>query len=118
MEYWQRNEDGKHFDDEEDAYLDYLDNEDEATLEDYLRDLGFLSFGDLLHWAMGEQAFWERFQDEITEARESLFKDAYSHWEDSDEIEPQLLTNKNASPPEHKFAVDPWGDLYEVNPTE
>ena len=87
MEYWQRNEDGARFDSEEEAYLDYLDKEDDAALEDYLRDLGFLSFGDLLHWAMGEQAFWEHFQDEITEARESLFEDAYSHWEDPDDDE-------------------------------
>lgn len=87
MEYWQRNEDGARFDCEEDAYLDYLDNEDETALEDYLRDLGFLSFGDLLHWAMGKQAFWEHFQDEIAEARGSLFEDAYSHWEDPDDDE-------------------------------
>lgn len=83
MEYWQRNKDGKHFDNEEDAYLDCLDNEDEAVLENYLRDFSSLSFGDLLHWAMGEQAFWEHFQDEITETREMIFDDNYSYWIES-----------------------------------
>lgn len=83
MEYWQRDEDGKRFDDEEDAYLDYLDNEDETTLENYLCNFSFLSFRDLLHWAMGEQAFWEHFQDEITEAREMIFNDNYSYWIES-----------------------------------
>jgi hypothetical protein len=120
MEYWQRNEDNKRFDNEEDAYLDYLDNEDEAALEDYLHDLGFLSFGDLLHWAMGEQAFWEHFQDEIAEARESLFEDAYSHWEEPDEID-ELITEmgqRSTTTPKKQYAVDAWGDLYEVNPTE
>ncbi len=124
MEYWQRNEDGARFDSEEEAYLDYLDKEDDAALEDYLRDLGFLSFGDLLHWAMGEQAFWEHFQDEITEARESLFEDFYSHWDepddDDDEID-ELVTyieQTGATRPKKQYAVDAWGDLYEVNPTE
>lgn len=121
MEYWQRNEDGARFDSEEDAYLDYLDKEDDATLEDYLRDLGFLSFGDLLHWAMKEQAFWEHFQDEITEARESLFKDAYSHWDEPDDEIDELITEmeqRSETRPKKQYAVDAWGDLYEVNPTE
>lgn len=124
MEYWQRNEDGARFDSEEDAYLDYLGNEDDAAVEDYLRDLGFLSFGDLLHWAMGEQAFWEHFQDEITEARESLFEDAYSHWDepddDDDEVDDLIteMEQRSATRPKKQYAVDAWGDLYEVNPTE
>lgn len=123
MDYWQRNEDGARFDCEEDAYLDYLDKEDDAALEDYLRDLGYLSFGDLLHWAMGEQAFWEHFQDEITEARESLFEDAYSHWEDPDDEDDEddwvdpIIKAKNREGLTH-YNVDRWGDLYEVNPTE
>ena len=123
MEYWQRNEDGARFNSEEDAYLDYLDKEDDIALEDYLRDLGYLSFGDLLHWAMGEQAFWEHFQDEITEARESLFEDAYSHWEDPDNEDDEddwvdpIIKAKNREGLTH-YAADKWGDLYEVNPTE
>lgn len=123
MEYWQRNEDGKRFDNGEDAYLDYLDNEDQATLEDYLRDLGPLTFDDLLHWAMGEDAFWEHFQDEITEARESLFEDFYSHWEDPDDDDDEddwvdpIIRAKNREGLTH-YQVDRWGDLYEVNPTE
>jgi hypothetical protein len=124
MEYWQRNEDGTRFDNEEDAYLDYLSNEDDAALEDYLRDLGPLTFDDLLHWAMGEDAFWEHFQDEITEARESLFEDFYSHWdepdEDDDEID-ELITEmeqRSETRPKKQYAVDAWGDLYDVNPTE
>lgn len=120
MEYWQRNEDGKRFDSEEGAYLDYLDKEDGAALEDYLRDLGSLSFGDLLHWAMGEQAFWEHFQDEITEARESLFEDLYSHWDEPDEIDELIaeMKQRNAARPKRQYLVDAWGNLYEVNPTD
>lgn len=121
MEYWQRNEDGVRFDNEEDAYLDYLDKEDDVALEDYLRDLGFLSFGDLLHWAMGEQAFWEHFQDEITEARESLFEEFYSHWDEPDDEVDELIAKKkqrNATRPKRQYEVDAWGNLYEVNPTE
>lgn len=121
MEYWLRNKDGKHFYEAESAYLDYLDNEDEVALEDYLRDLGFLSFGDLLHWAMGEQAFWEHFQDEITEARQTLFEDEYSHWETSDDDVDELIAEmkqRSATAPKKQYAVDAWGDLYAINPTE
>ncbi len=123
MEYWQRNEDGVRFDSEEDAYQDYLGNEDDAALEDYLRDLGSLAFGDLLHWAMGQEAFWEHFQDEITEARESLFEDFYSHWDEpdeEDEIDELIakMEQRNATRPKRQYLVDAWGNLYEVNPTE
>ena len=120
MEYWQRNEDGVEFDTEEDAYQDYLDNEDDAALEDCLREFEILSFDDLLHWVMGQEAFWERFQDEIAEARQSLFEDFYSHWDESDEVDELIIEmeKRKASTPKRRYAVDAWGDLYEVNPTE
>jgi hypothetical protein len=73
---------------------------------------------------MGEQAFWEHFQDEITEARESLFEDFYSHWdepdEDDDEIDELIakMKQRNATRPKRQYEVDAWGNLYEVNPTD
>lgn len=124
MEYWQRNEDGVRFNSEEDAYQDYLGNEDDAALEDYLRDFGPITFDDLLHWAMGQDAFWEHFQDEITEARESLFEDFYSHWDEPDDEEDEIdeliakMEQRNVTRPKKQYLVDPWGNLYEVNPTE
>ena len=120
MEYWQRY-DNKRFDTEEDAYQDFLENEDVDTLEDYLLTVVDLDVTALLHWAIGQDGFWEAFQDVITEAREMMFEDTYCHGEEPDgweEAETQFLTGVSMSHPKQKFAVDPWGDLYEVNPTE
>ena len=123
MEYWQRNEDGACFDNEEDAYQDFLENEDVDTLEDYLLKAVDLDVSALLHWAMGQDGFWEAFQDVITEARGMMFEDNYCHWEDSDdddEIDELIaeMEQRSATTPKRHYAVDAWGDLYEVNPTE
>lgn len=81
MEIWvysDANEE-KVFDNEEDAYQDYLNNEDMTFLEDVLAyEIDWL---DLLRWAMGQDAFWKHFQDEITRAREQCFEDAYACWD-------------------------------------
>ena len=69
----------KVFDSEEDAYEDYLANEDTVYLEDTLA--YEIDGMDLLHWAMGQDAFWEHFQDEITRAREQCFEDTYVCWD-------------------------------------
>jgi hypothetical protein len=69
----------KVFDNEEDAYQDYLENEDTAYLEDAIVDE--IEWLDLLHWAMDQEAFWEHFQDEITRARERNFEDTYACWD-------------------------------------
>ena len=84
MEYWQRY-DNKRFDTEEDAYQDFLENEDVETLEEYLLKVVDLDVTALLHWAMSQDGFWEAFQDVITEAREMMFEDTYCHWEGPDE---------------------------------
>jgi len=84
MEYWQRYDD-KRFDTEEDAYQDFLENEDVDTLEEYLLKVVDLDITALVHWAMSQDGFWEAFQDVITEAREMMFEDAYCHWEVPDE---------------------------------
>jgi hypothetical protein len=123
MEYWERNEDGVHFDTEEDAYQDFLENEDVDTLEDYLLKAVDLDVSALLHWAMSQDGFWEAFQDVITEAREMMFEDTYCHWDepdDDDEIDELIadMEQRSATAPKHHYAVDAWGDLYEVNPTE
>lgn len=119
MEYWQRY-DNKRFDTEEDAYQDSLENEEVDVLEDYLLKAVGLDVSALLHWAMSQDGFWEAFQDEITEAREMMFEDNYCHWEgpDDDETKTQFLTGISMAHPEQKFALDAWGNLYEVNPTE
>lgn len=122
MEYWQRYDD-KRFDTEEDAYQDFLENEDVDTLEEYLLKAVDLDVSALLHWAMGQDGFWEAFQDVITEAREMMFEDTYCHWDepdDDDEID-ELITyieQTGATRPKKQYAVDAWGNLYEVNPTE
>lgn len=69
----------KVFDNEEDAYQDYLNNEDMTNLEDALA--YEIDWQDLLHWAVEQDAFWEHFQDEITRAREQCFEDAYACWD-------------------------------------
>ena len=122
MEYWQRY-DNKRFNTEEDAYQDFLENEDVDTLEDYLLKAVDLDVSALLHWAMSQDGFWEAFQDEITEAREMMFEDNYCHWEgpdDDDDIDELIaeIKQRNATTPKKQYAVDAWGDLYEVNPTE
>lgn len=119
MEYWQRY-DNKRFDTEEDAYQDFLENEDVETLEDYLLKAVDLDVSALLHWAINQDGFWEAFQDVITEAREMMFEDTYCHWEGPDEIDELIaeMEQENASRPKRHYAVDAWGNLYEVNPTE
>lgn len=126
MEYWQRYDD-KRFDTEEDAYQDFLENEDVSTLEDYLLKAVDLDVSALLHWAMSQDGFWEAFQDVITEAREMMFEDTYCHWEGPDleeeaEIDAMIAEMRKPKTPEvewvTRYAVDPWGDLYEINPTE
>lgn len=122
MEYWQRY-DNKRFDTEEDAYQDFLENEDVGTLEDYLLKAVDLNVSALLHWAINQDGFWEAFQDEITEAREMMFEDSYCHWEEPDDdddeddwVDPIIKAkNREGLTP---YAVDKWGDLYEVNPTK
>ena len=120
MEYWQRYDD-KRFDTEEDAYQDFLENEDVSTFEDYLLKAVDLDVSDLLHWAMSQDGFWEAFQDEITAAREMMFEDSYCHWEEPDDndddwVDP-IIYKKNREGLTH-YQVDRWGDLYEVNPAE
>lgn len=122
MEYWQRNSDGEIFDNEEDAYIDSIEREDVDTLEDYLLKAVDFDISKLFYWAIQQDGFWEAFQDEITEAREMIFEDDYSHWEDPDPDENappvEYRSGISMADPKQHFAVDPWGDLYEVNPTE
>lgn len=92
MEYWQRY-DGKRFDTEEEAYEDYLNNEDTEYLEDILLyfDEGF-SASNLLHWAMKQPAFWEAFEDDIERARQEAFENQYCCWEEPDLDEAQEIS--------------------------
>ena len=69
----------KVFDSEEDAYDDYLANEDMDYLEDMLAEE--IDLRDLLSWAMKQDAFWEYYQDAITRAREQCFEDTYACWD-------------------------------------
>ena len=118
MEVWRR-DDGVEFESEEDAYLDSFEYCD-ASLADALCDT--LNSDKLLDWAMKQEGFWEAFDDEITEARGMLFENSYEHWTEPDleeeaEIE-EMVAEMRERKPKHYYAVDAWGDLYEVNPTE
>lgn len=95
MEYWERNADGKRFDNEEDAYIDSIENE---TKEDLLNTLvchDLIPQVNLLEWAMEQDSFWERFQDEITEARGLNFDYDYTCWDDE---EPEVDPDGNENP--------------------
>jgi len=105
MEYWQRNKDGKCFDNEEDVYQDFLENEDVDTLKDYLLKAVDLDVTALLDWAMNQDGFWEAFQDIITEAREMMFEDTYCHWDESDEFIAEIEQRSTAIP-KKRYAVD------------
>ena len=123
MEVWRR-DDGVEFESEEEAYLDSFDYcADELT--DALCDT--LNSNKLLDWAMKQEGFWEAFDDEITEARGMLFENYYQNWTEPDleeeaEIEAMVAEMRKPKTPEvewvTRYAVDPWGDLYEVNPTK
>lgn len=105
MEYWQRNIDGKRFDCEEDAYLDFLKNEDIVDLEDWLLNAyEGLNVRYLLHWAMGQDGFWEAFDEDIAHAREEMFEEYYSNWEEPDEGEecPHVEYHQDVSMTHHK----------------
>lgn len=84
MNQWVRNEDGKIFDNEEDAYLDSLETLDSAYLFDIICAEDLIPHDKLLHWVMGLDEFWEHFQDEIADARGIMFIDNY-HAVDEDE---------------------------------
>ncbi len=119
MEVWRR-DDGVEFKSEEEAYLDSLEYCGDS-LADALCDT--LNSDKLLSWAMKQEEFWEAFDDEITEARGMLFEDFYSHWDepdDDDEIDDLItyIEQTSATRPKKQYAVDAWGDLYEVNPTD
>ena len=107
MEYWQRYDDIT-FETEEDAYQDYLENEDTDYLEDFLHEC--ISYHSLLEWAMLHGGFWEHFESEIALARDEAFENLYCRWEDGEEIKVfPLLTNPN-----QQFLFNPSsGDLYE-----
>ena len=81
MEYWQRYDDIR-FETVEDAYQDYLENEDTDYLKDFLRE--FISVDDLFDWAMLYGGFWEHFESEIAHARDEAFENLYCHWEEAD----------------------------------
>ena len=121
MEIWRR-DDGVEFESEEEAYLDSLE-----YCDDELPDmLGCgMDFSKLLNWAMRQDGFWEAFDDEITEARGMLFETYYQNWTEPDleeeaEIEAMVAEMRKPKSPEvewvTRYAVDAWGDLYEVNP--
>lgn len=82
---WVRNRDNKVFDNGEDAYLDSIENEAQEDLFNTLICMDWLiCYDELLEWAMEQDGFWERFQDEITEARQHNFDEDYSEIEDDD----------------------------------
>ena len=82
---WIRDRDKKQFDSEEDAWLDSIENETHDDLLDTLICLDWLiPYSTLLEWAMEQDGFWERFQDEISEARQRNFEEDYSDIEDDD----------------------------------
>lgn len=83
---WVRNSDHQIFNDDEDAYQDYLMEEDLTYLEDTLVCEELLPYDVLLHWAMTTDAFWEYFQDAISAARERCFEELY-HEVEPDELE-------------------------------
>lgn len=118
MEVWRR-DDGVDFKSEEEAYLDSLEYCDDE-LADTL--CAILNSNKLLDWAMKQDGFWEAFDDEITEARGMLFENYYQNWTEPDleeeaEIE-AMVAEMRERKPQHHYAVDAWGNLYEVNPTE
>lgn len=84
MSVWIRNSDGKLFDNEEDAYLDSIEQEDTDYLLDIITCEGFIPYDDLLHWAADHEGFWEHYQDQISEARGTIFDDDYRELDEDD----------------------------------
>ena len=115
MEIWRR-DDGVEFESEEEAYLDSLEYRGDE-LADVVCNI--INPDKLLDWAMKQEGFWEAFDDEITEARGMLFEEFYQNWTEADLEEEAEIEAMVAEMRERKhYAVDAWGDLYEVNPTE
>lgn len=82
MEYWAKYNDER-FDTEEDAYTDYLENEEADYLACFLEEE--ITLPNILYWAMRQDAFWEAFDEEIARARQSAFENQYSNWVEEDE---------------------------------
>ena len=85
MEYWTRNRDSERFETREDAYEDYLINEDSARLIECI--YFYLGYDRLLSWAMEQEGFWSYFYDEITEAQEECFAESYTCHDSPDDEE-------------------------------
>ena len=85
MSRWIRNFDNKIFDDEEDAYLDSIENENLDYLLDTIICFDLISHTDLVYWAAQQDGFWEEFDTQISEARGMNFDDDYREIDEDDE---------------------------------
>lgn len=76
---------GEEFDTEEEARENIHEHMDR---DDYKWRLGYIiSCDKLLAWAMEQDAFYERFQEEISRAEGEFFEDNYHEVEEEDEDE-------------------------------
>lgn len=87
MEYWQK-WDNTCFSTENEAWEDYLNNEDIQELADYLtHTVENFNYERLVFWALRQSDFWNEFQDEIAQARQEAFNNSYCCWEVADDEE-------------------------------
>jgi len=77
-----RDWDKKEFDSEEEAFDD-AGREMLDYSEEYLKP--WLSYDDLVEWAMKQDGFFEAFEDELEKAQRDFFEDFYFESEDDED---------------------------------
>ena len=81
---WIRDWDEMAFDSEDEAFGDAcMEMLTDGATGDYLKP--WVSYDELLAWAMKQDGFFEVFEDELSKAQQDYFNDFYFEMEDEDE---------------------------------
>ena len=87
-----RDWDSQRFDSEEEAFDD-AGREMLDYSEEYLKP--WVSYDDLVAWAMKQEGFFEAFENELANAQQSFFEDFYVELEDDENADSKCESESN-----------------------
>ena len=76
-------DDGNEFESYEEAYDEARNKMDLTDLADHFRD--YVSFEQLLNWALKQNGFWNQFEDAFSQAEQDYFEEWYHEVETEDD---------------------------------
>lgn len=79
-------DDGNQFESYEEAYDDALNKMDITDLTDHFGN--YVSFEQLLQWALKQDDFWNQFEDALSQAEQDYFEEWYHEEEVEDDDDP------------------------------